>query len=126
MAALGSATLNSIPTALNSGTSYGVVGSVYLGQGTGVYKMFDWKINPAVPVAGLIWPTGSPIIAKAITGRYLMREDTTALYSYIGTAPDGTADSSTGWSITRISMASPPVTTHATGIWNDRTTLTYT
>ncbi len=125
MAALGSATINSIPTQLNSGVSYGVVGGIYLGQPTGIVKLFDWKINPAVPLAGVIWPTGSPIIAKAITGSYIMREDTTAFYSYIGTAPDGTAESGTGWSITRISLGSPPVTTHSTGIWTDRATLTY-
>ncbi len=127
MAALGTATINPLLTPYSSGISYTPAPGTFLGP-TGIAKLtkfFDWAVNPAVPLAGLIWPTGSPIIAAAIKGHPIMVEDTTSSYSYIGTAPDGTPESSTGWTITRISMTSPPVTTHATGIWTDRASLTY-
>jgi len=49
-------------------------------------------------------------------------------YSYAGTAPTGTADSASGWTIARIHVAANGTTTvtHATGAWADRATLTYT
>ena len=49
-------------------------------------------------------------------------------YHYYGTAPTGTAESSTGWTITRIATdADGTVTasTTATGAWSARTSLSY-
>ena len=51
-----------------------------------------------------------------------------APYSYNGTATAGTADSASGWAITRIAVAADGTTTvaTATGAWTDRASLTYT
>ena len=50
-----------------------------------------------------------------------------APYSYNGTATAGTADSASGWAITRIAVAADGTTTvaTATGAWTDRASLTY-
>jgi len=53
------------------------------------------------------------------------RSDTTTTYSYMGIAPDGTADSATGWEVTRITLTSPPVTQKGAGTWTGRAGLTY-
>ena len=56
------------------------------------------------------------------------RHEWAAPYDYAATAPAGTADSASGWAITRITVAADGTTTvaHATGAWTDRATLTYT
>ena len=48
-------------------------------------------------------------------------------HNYIGTAPKGTTQNSTGWTIKRLTIASDgSVTkTSATGVWNNRNSLTY-
>jgi len=48
-------------------------------------------------------------------------------YDYLAFAPDGTAESSAGWTITRLTITSAGTTTvgHASGAWSNRTSLTY-
>ena len=50
--------------------------------------------------------------------------DTTAVYSYMGVAPAGTAVGG-DWHITRIPLSNPNAPLHATGAWTNRATLTY-
>lgn len=54
-----------------------------------------------------------------------VRADTTGTYSYMGTAPNGTAESASGWAVTRITLVSPPVIETASGAWDDRASLSY-
>jgi len=54
-----------------------------------------------------------------------VRHDNTGTYDYIGTAPVETAEDAEEWTITRTTMASPPVTTTAFGKWTDRAILVY-
>ena len=56
------------------------------------------------------------------------RHEWAAPYSYAATAPAGTADSASGWTIARITVAANGSTTvaHATGAWTNRAALTYT
>ena len=51
--------------------------------------------------------------------------DTTAVYSYMGVAPTGTAVEDEVWSVTRIPLSNPNAPLHATGAWTNRATLTY-
>jgi hypothetical protein len=48
-------------------------------------------------------------------------------HSYTATAPAGTADSASGWTVTRITVAAAGTTTTGTasGAWTDRASLTY-
>jgi len=57
----------------------------------------------------------------------IRRHDTQLPYDYLAFAPDGTAESSAGWTVTRLTVTSAGTTTvgHASGIWNNRTSLTY-
>ena len=57
----------------------------------------------------------------------IRRHDTQLPYDYLGWAIDGTAESSTGWTITRLTITSAGTTTKgtATGAWSNRTSLTY-
>jgi hypothetical protein len=54
-----------------------------------------------------------------------VRHDSNATYSYMGTAPHGTAEGSSGWAVTRITLTSPPVVGTGTGTWTGRAGLTY-
>jgi len=54
-----------------------------------------------------------------------VRHDNDGTYDYVGNAPDATAESASGWIVTRITMTSPPVVTHGTGTWTGRAGLTY-
>ena len=49
-------------------------------------------------------------------------------HDYAATATAGTADSASGWTVTRITVAANGTTTTGTasGAWDDRATLTYT
>lgn len=60
--------------------------------------------------------------------RYSVRNSFTYPFNYIGRAPLNTAESASGWSIARIEVLpdGSTSTVYATGIWNDRATLTYT
>jgi nitrogen fixation protein len=62
-----------------------------------------------------------------IVTTYIRRHETTSSYDYLGYALSGTAESSTGWTITRLTITSAGTTTveHATGAWSNRTSLTY-
>jgi hypothetical protein len=57
----------------------------------------------------------------------IRRHDTQLPYDYLGWAIDGTAESSAGWTITRLTLTSAGTTTveHASGAWSSRTSLTY-
>lgn len=57
----------------------------------------------------------------------IRRHDTQLPYDYLGWAIDGTAESSTGWTITRLTITSAGTTTveHAFGQWSMRTSLIY-
>ena len=48
-------------------------------------------------------------------------------YSYTGTAVDGTSESASSWTITRLEISHSGTTTkpNATGAWNNKTNLTY-
>ena len=48
-------------------------------------------------------------------------------YSYTGTAVDGTSESASSWTITRLEISNSGTTTktNATGAWNNKTNLTY-
>lgn len=54
-----------------------------------------------------------------------VRHDTAGGYDYTGSAPAGTAESSSGWSVTRITLTSPPVVKTGTGTWTGRTSISY-
>jgi len=54
-----------------------------------------------------------------------VRHATDATYSYIGNAADGTAEGSSGWTVTRIHLTSPPVVMTGSGTWTGRAGLTY-
>ncbi len=61
-------------------------------------------------------------------GSTIARADWDDPYHYYGTAPTGTAESSTGWTITRIttdSAGSVTATQSATGQWSNKENLTY-
>lgn len=126
MAALGTAVRSSIPAILVSSDTQPVFTGVSYGAVTLQKLNKKPVVNPAVPTVGVIWPTGSPVVNATMNGNKEMREDTGATYSYIGTAIDGTAESGTGWTIARILLTAPFTVTHATGIWDNRTALTYT
>jgi hypothetical protein len=57
----------------------------------------------------------------------IRRHDTQLPYDYLGWAIDGTAEGSSGWTITRLTITSAGTTTveHASGAWSNRTSLTY-
>ena len=57
----------------------------------------------------------------------IRRHDTQLPYDYLAFAPEGTAESSTGWTVTRLTVTSAGTTTveHASGAWSNRTSLTY-
>lgn len=59
------------------------------------------------------------------TGSQEVRHDNTGTYDYMGVAPSGTADSASGWTVTRITLTSPPVTGVASGAWTGRAGLVY-
>jgi hypothetical protein len=43
----------------------------------------------------------------------------------MGSAAAGTAEGSTGWTVTRITLTSPPVIEDGTGTWTDRAAIVY-
>ncbi|MGW9587506.1 hypothetical protein [Microbacterium sp. NPDC055455] len=54
-----------------------------------------------------------------------VRHDSDATYSYMGSATAGTAEGSSGWTVTRITLSSPPVIEDGTGTWTGRAAITY-
>ena len=54
-----------------------------------------------------------------------VRHSNDGTYDYMGTAPNGTAEGSSGWAVTRITLTSPPVVMTGTGTWTGRAGLTY-
>ena len=72
-------------------------------------------------------PTGATGPAGADALNYERRSSYTYPYHYSGSAPIGTSESSTSWTIKRINFTTPgsPVTQSATGAWTNRTSLIY-
>lgn len=59
-------------------------------------------------------------------GGLAVRHANTGTFDYTGSAAPGTPESSSGWSVTRVTLnVSPVVVEHASGAWDDRASLTY-
>jgi hypothetical protein len=54
-----------------------------------------------------------------------VRHSNDGTYDYTGTAPNGTAEGSSGWTVTRITLTSPPVVMTGSGTWTGRAGLSY-
>jgi integrin beta 8 len=54
-----------------------------------------------------------------------VRHSNDGTYDYTGTAPNGTAEGSSGWTVTRITLTSPPVVMTGLGTWTGRAGLSY-
>ena len=84
------------------------------GAETGDILVYDGSAWQAVPLT-----EGGSTIARAAWD---------SPYHYYGTAPTGTAESSTGWTITRITTdadGTVTATATATGAWSSRASLSY-
>jgi len=95
---------------------------------------------PSSPSAGMLWLEEGTLrsfvyydsqwVEFGLSGSqsYEVRHAYAAPYSYTGTAVDGTSESASGWNITRLEISSSGTTTKTTasGVWNDRASLTYT
>lgn len=71
---------------------------------------------------------GSDTITITATGGISapeVRHDSDGTYSYMGNAADGTAEGSSGWTVTRITLTSPPVVETGSGTWTGRAGLSY-
>lgn len=98
----------------------------------------DWMVNPDgalyVCIEGFTtvapmfnpsqdtehWAKVTPPVGNTVLS------DATATYAYMGVAPTAHNNPATDpWYISRIALASPNTALHATGLWNDRATLTY-
>jgi hypothetical protein len=54
-----------------------------------------------------------------------VRHSNDGTYDYTGTAANGTAEGSSGWTVTRITLTSPPVVMTGSGTWTGRAGLSY-
>jgi hypothetical protein len=54
-----------------------------------------------------------------------VRHSNDGTYDYTGTAPNGTAEGSSGWAVTRLTLTSPVVEMHGTGTWTGRAGISY-
>jgi hypothetical protein len=71
---------------------------------------------------------GSSLIGSGnIITTYIRRHETSATYDYLGYAPTGTAESTTTWTLTRLTLSNTGTSAvmHATDSWNNRVTATY-
>jgi hypothetical protein len=71
---------------------------------------------------------GSSLIGSGnIVTTYIRRHETSATYDYLGFAPTGTAESTTTWTLTRLTLSNTGTSAvmHATDSWNNRVTATY-
>jgi hypothetical protein len=84
-------------------------------------------VGPTGP-AGSIGPQGPSGSVGPIRQPSELRHSFQTPYDYCGTAPDGTLESNTGWSITRITVAANGSTLvqTGTGSWDNRASLIYT
>lgn len=94
---------------------------------------------PSAPVAGTLWMEENTLrafvyydsqwVEFGLSGskNYEVRHAFASPYSYTGTAPNGTLESATGWTITRLQISSAGTTTKTTasGVWNNRASLSY-
>jgi hypothetical protein len=93
------------------------------------------KVNGAftlpatAPTVGQVLGYNAPGISAWITaGRsYIRRHETTAAYDYLGYALDGTSESTTTWTLTRLTLDSSGTSAvmRATDSWTNRVTATY-
>lgn len=79
--------------------------------------------DPAAVTSFKFWSRITASSAGVIS--HQVKHDTVGGFDYIGTAAVGAATSATGWAVTRVSLVSPPVVTHSTGVWDSHTSLTY-
>jgi hypothetical protein len=54
-----------------------------------------------------------------------VRHSNDGTYDYTGTAANGTAEGSSGWTVTRITLTSPVVVETGSGTWTGRAGLSY-
>jgi len=95
---------------------------------------------PSSPSAGTLWLEEGTLrafvyydsqwVEFGLSGSqsYEVRHAYAAPYSYTGTAVDGTSESASGWTVTRLEISSAGTTTKTTasGAWSNRASLTYT
>ncbi len=75
----------------------------------------------------LMYESSSGLWKNKVVYKNVLSDTSTSDIIYIGVAPYGTATSATGWYISKIVISSDgtQTTTHATGIWDNRTSLSY-
>ena len=75
----------------------------------------------------LMYESSTGLWKNKVVYKTILSDTTTEDTIYIGVAPYGTATSATGWYISKIVVGTggTQTTTHATGIWNNRTSLIY-
>jgi len=94
------------------------------------WSTFNGKQDLLVSTTNIKSINGNSILGSGdlvLATTKIRRHDTQLPYDYLAFAPDGTAESSAGWTVTRLTVTSAGTTTvgHASGIWNNRTSLTY-
>ena len=138
----------------NSGTSSSAVFNFTIPRGDsgatgaqGPIAITTSATPPSSPTAGMVWfdettlrtyvrydsawvevVSGYATLPNAILKRYATNSSNTQIY-YTGKADEGTADSAAGWTIKRTTLNNSgaiSATATATGIWNNRESLTYT
>jgi hypothetical protein len=137
----------------NSGTSSSAVFNFTIPRGDvgatgpqGPIAIITSATPPPSPTAGMVWfdettlrtyvrydsawvevVSGYATLPNAILKRYATNSSNTQIY-YTGKADEGTADSAAGWTIKRTTLNNSgaiSVTATASGIWNNRESLTY-
>jgi hypothetical protein len=88
----------------------------------------DKKLYARHPGSGVVQEIGGGEGGGGGSTSYIVQSDFSSPYSYIGRAVLGTEITDAGWSITRIEISSDGSTTklNATGVWSNRSSLTYT
>jgi hypothetical protein len=88
----------------------------------------DKKLYARHPGSGVVQEIGGGGGGGGGSTSYIVQSDFSSPYSYIGRAALGTEITDAGWSITRIEISSDGSTTklNATGVWSNRSSLTYT
>lgn len=94
------------------------------------WSTFNGKQNLLVSSVNIQTINGNSILGSGnlqLATTKIRRHDTQLPYDYLGWAIDGTPESSTGWTITRLTITSAGTTTKGTasGAWSNRTSLTY-
>jgi hypothetical protein len=137
------ATTDNLPVPLTVGASTflgrkatGNISAMSAAEATALLNAFSSTLKGLVPLSGggttnFLRADGTwaaPAGGGGGSAPAEVRHDYVAPYSYMATAPDGTAESADAWKITRITVNSSGVTATAVanpGVWNDRLTETY-